>query len=149
MARLPNKSGKPDAHGEIMHPRPPPPRPTRTLVGSDPIATLRAFGKRWVLDSDGSIDGFGDDGTPEVRYGVKGPASAMIACGDALVVTHEHGRVARVSPTSGTLLSDYRYGWRAATSPARRTTSGRTRSSAARSCSSHRTACGSSRSTPS
>lgn len=88
---------------------PPASRRTETTVGPDPIATIRAFRRRWVLHTDGTIDGLNADGTIAVTYRVDGPAVAIAACGHTLIVTHARGKVARVSPTSGKVLTDYPY----------------------------------------
>jgi hypothetical protein len=107
---LPDESGKPAAAGTVPAARRPPPQPRVIPVGSRPLATLRAFGRRWVLHRSGTIDGLSDDGTIALVHHVPGPAAGFAACGGALVVTHGHVRVTRVSPVSGRTLTDYRFG---------------------------------------
>lgn len=106
VVRLPNESGRPAATGKDARTG-----PLRvTDLGADPAVTVRGFGRRWVLHTSGLLEGLDDSGTPEVSYHVRGPATGLAACGGALVVTHDHGRVARVSPRSGHVLTDYKFG---------------------------------------
>jgi hypothetical protein len=103
--------GDRDPHAVADPPKPPPARPPRarvTELAPDPIATIRAFQRRWVLHADGLIEGLDARGKQQLRFRVTAPAAALVPCAGALIVTHGKGHVARIDPTTGT-VRDYPY----------------------------------------
>lgn len=116
---LPDDSGKPSAaadHNARKH-RMPKPRGKELAgvvsraVGLDPVATIFAFGRRWVLRSQGEVLAMNPDGSDLVSFSVNGPATAIIACAGALVISYANGYVGRFSPTTHRRLAHYHYGY--------------------------------------
>jgi multidrug transporter EmrE-like cation transporter len=82
---------------------------TVASVGEAPVASIVAFNKRWVLHSDGDLDRISLRGDLETTYRIRGPSKDLVACGGALILTHDSGKVARVDPVTGTVKVDYPY----------------------------------------
>jgi hypothetical protein len=116
---LPDVSGRPDAagaqkeqkQGAQMQTRNDLPNVLSRAVGLDPVATIFAFGRRWVLRSDGEVLGMNPDGSGAVSFSVNGPATAIVACAGALVISYGNGYVGRFSPTTLRRLAHYHYGY--------------------------------------
>jgi hypothetical protein len=87
------------------------PRVSLRSIGLDPIATIFAFERRWVLRSAGEVLGMNPDGSGLVSFSVNGPATAIVACAGALVISYGNGYVGRFSPTTHRRLAHYRYGY--------------------------------------
>jgi hypothetical protein len=84
-------------------------------VSRAPSLIVRAFGFWYVLHPNTArIDRLDDDNELNASFKhLTGPARDMIACGNAIYVTHMRGkiaRVARVNPISGAVERDYPYG---------------------------------------
>jgi hypothetical protein len=86
-------------------------RPLTRTIGGDPVTTVAAFGLRWVVDRSGRVTGFDDRGAERSAFSVPGPATGMVACGDALVIVYADGWVGRFAPDGGARLSHYHFGW--------------------------------------
>lgn len=112
----PDLTGKPEAAADGGKRKPqqtvrPRPRVVSRAVGLDPVATTFAFGRRWVLRSDGEVLGMNPDGSAPISFSVNGPAMGLVECAGALVISYGNGYVGRYSPTTYQRLAHYRYGY--------------------------------------